>query len=56
VAISETEDPARGKRMLLDPNARSADPALPAFLARPEDAPVYHGFPILEESLTEGWR
>lgn len=36
--------------------ARSADPSLPAFLARPVDAPVYHGFPMLERSRTEdGW-
>ena len=29
---------------------------LPAFLARPEDAPVYHGFPLLENSRTDdGW-
>jgi hypothetical protein len=36
----------------LDPEAESADPSLPAFLARPADAPVYHGFPLLEESRT----
>jgi hypothetical protein len=40
----------------LDPEAESSDPSLPAFLARPEGAPVYHGFPLLEQSRTEdGW-
>jgi hypothetical protein len=44
-----------GKRILTDPAAESADPSLPAFLARPSGAPVYHGFPILAESETDGW-
>ncbi len=45
-----------GVPLRLDPEARSADPSSPAFLARPEDAPVYHGFPMLERSRTEdGW-
>jgi hypothetical protein len=40
----------------LNPEAESADPTLPAFLARPEDAPVYHGFPVMEMSRTDdGW-
>jgi hypothetical protein len=46
----------QGKPIRLDPQAESADPILPAFLARPADAPVYHGFPLLEESRTpDGW-
>jgi hypothetical protein len=45
-----------GVPLRLDPEAQSADPSLPAFLARPEGAPVYHGFPLLEESMTaDGW-
>ena len=45
-----------GVPLRLDPEARSADPSLPAFIARPEDAPAYHGFPMLEESRTDdGW-
>jgi hypothetical protein len=28
---------------------------LPAFLARPADAPAYHGFLLVPETLTEGW-
>src|SRR5581483_5777151 len=46
----------QGKPIRLDPNAESADPSLPAFIARPAGAPVYHGFPLLEESRTaDGW-
>jgi hypothetical protein len=46
----------QGKPLRLDPDAESASPELPAFLARPEGAPVYHGFPLLEETRTpDGW-
>jgi hypothetical protein len=46
----------QGKPLRLDPDAESADPGLPAFIARPQGAPVYHGFPLLEESRTaDGW-
>jgi hypothetical protein len=45
-----------GVPLRLDPEAQSVDSSLPAFLARPEDAPVYHGFPLLEISRTDdGW-
>jgi hypothetical protein len=39
----------------LDPGAESGDPKLPAFLARPAGAPVYHGFPVVAETWTDGW-
>jgi hypothetical protein len=39
----------------LDPDAESAQPDKPAFLARPDGAPVYHGFPIVPETETDGW-
>jgi hypothetical protein len=44
-----------GKTILQDPNAESSDPSKPAFLARPEGAPVYHGFPLVEETRIDGW-
>ena len=45
-----------GIPLRLDPEAETADPSLPAFLARPKGTPVYHGFPLLEQSRTEdGW-
>jgi|SRR5271165_3945359 len=41
-----------GVTLRLDAEARSADSSLPAFLARPEDAPAYHGFLMLKQSRT----
>ena len=46
----------KGIPLVLDPNAKSASKGEPAFIARPEGAPVYHGFPVIEESLIDGWR
>jgi hypothetical protein len=48
-------DSPDGKQLLADLAAESTDPALPAFLSRPADAPVYHGFPLVEETCTDGW-
>jgi len=54
--MSVNDKSPRGRPMVLDPNAQSADPELPAFLARPDGAPVYHGFPMMEETRTpDGW-
>ena len=44
-----------GKTMLQDPTGESRTPGEPAFLSRPEGAPVYHGFPLVEETRTDGW-
>jgi hypothetical protein len=49
-----TDKPA-SKPLLLDPEAESAHGRLPAFVARPLHAPVYHGFPMVDESATDGW-
>jgi hypothetical protein len=47
---------SEGVPLRLDTEVPSADPSLPAFLARPKDAPVYDGFPMLEQSRTvDGW-
>ena len=45
----------KGRRIITDPNAESSEADKPAFIARPEGAPVYHGFGIVEESNTNGW-
>lgn len=45
-----------GRPLMLDPLAASADPNLPAFLARPADAPVYHGFRVLPDIEIEGFK
>jgi hypothetical protein len=53
-----TECPGRtsGRRPVTDEDAESADPALPAFLARPPGAPVYHGFPLIDGAEADGFR
>ena len=43
------------KRLRLDETAGSSDLSQPAFLSRPEDAPVYHGFGVLDETRTDDW-
>lgn len=45
-----------GLPIALDQTAISADPTLPAFVARPAGAPVYHGFPLIDEVGLEGWQ
>jgi hypothetical protein len=52
---SPTDPSSKGRPLRLDPTAASADPSLPAFLARPAGSPAYHGFPLIEETRTEGW-
>jgi hypothetical protein len=47
---------AVARPLRIDPEATSADPSAPAFVARPEGAPVYYGFPIIESSAVEGFR
>ncbi len=44
-----------GRRLRLDRSAKSASRDKPAFIARPFGAPVYHGFPVVPESETDGW-
>jgi hypothetical protein len=48
--------PADGLPIAEDHDADSSDPNLPAFLARPAGAPVYHGFPILDDVNVDGFR
>lgn len=50
------DSPIGGHPLALDPEAASASDSLPAFLARPRGAPVYHGFPILDGTEVEGFR
>src|SRR5687768_14940685 len=45
----------KGQRVRIDSAAASANPESPAFIARPPNAPVYHGFPLLERSQREGF-
>jgi hypothetical protein len=43
------------KKLKLDPNAKPKTPGKPAFLSKPKDAPVYHGFPLLPDTEIDGW-
>src|SRR5271166_6486088 len=45
----------RGHRMALDPLAKSASRTEPAFVAKPEGVPVYHGFAILSDVVVDGF-
>jgi hypothetical protein len=47
--MGKTPDPPPGRPLAIDSAAQSARPGEPAFIARPEGAPVYYGFPILED-------
>jgi hypothetical protein len=51
-----TEFLSNGKPLVLDPNAVSASPDAPAFVAPPKGAPAYYGFPILDDVAAEGFR
>lgn len=44
------------KPLAIDQQAESADPSLPAFLAPPPGAPVYHGFPVIEGAAVMGFQ
>lgn len=44
-----------GRPVRIDEAAVSADASLPAFIARPADAPVYHGFAQLPHSEKDGF-
>jgi len=50
-----TDKPPKGQRTRVDEAACSTDPNLPAFIARPPNAPVYYGFPILKDSELDGF-
>jgi hypothetical protein len=53
----KAEKPKRdkGRPLALDSDAESTDPTKPAFLARPSDAPVYYGFPVLSDVEVDGF-
>lgn len=46
----------KGHPLRLDPDAVSANPEHPPFVARPPGAPVFHGFPVLEDVEVEGFK
>lgn len=56
MAGSDDQRGMKSRPLALDASARSADPDVPAFLARPKGEPVYHGFPVVEGVEVEGFR
>jgi hypothetical protein len=48
-------DQPEGKPLAIDRNATSASPTEPVFVARPNGAPVYHGFVVLDDVSVEGF-
>ena len=45
----------QGRPLAIDDSARSGSPTEPAFVARPEGAPVYHGFVVLDDVKVDGF-
>jgi hypothetical protein len=45
----------RSRAIVVDGDAESASSTIPAFLARPKGAPVYHGFKILHDVVVDGF-
>jgi hypothetical protein len=43
------DDVPKGRPLAIDATAHSASPTEPAFIARPEGAPVYYGFVVLDD-------
>jgi hypothetical protein len=50
-----TDDIQHGQPLSIDATARSASPTEPAFIARPDGAPVYYGFVVLDDVTAEGF-
>jgi len=52
--MSEDDQP-KGRPLAIDRSAASTSATEPAFIARPQGAPVYHGFTVLEDVSVEGF-
>ena len=48
------DDTQKVRPLAVDHNAKCASPTEPAFIARPEGAPVYHGFVALDDVTVDG--
>ncbi len=49
------DESRQGRPLAIDDSARSGSPTEPAFVARPEGAPVYHGFVVLDDVKVDGF-
>jgi hypothetical protein len=49
------DDVPKGRPLAIDATAQSASPTEPGFIARPEGAPVYYGFVVLDDVTVDGF-
>ena len=49
------DESRQGRPLAIDDSAKSGSPTEPAFVARPEGAPVYHGFVVLDDVKVDGF-
>lgn len=54
--MNDMTKPPKGRPLAIDVHARSASREEPAFIAKPEGAPVYHGFQVLENVVVDGFQ
>jgi hypothetical protein len=50
-----TDNIEHGRTLAIDSPARSVSPTEPAFIARPDGAPVYYGFVVLDDANVDGF-
>ena len=50
-----SKTPFNGRPLAIDPTATSSSPIEPGFIAPPEGAPVYYGFPVLQDVTIDGF-
>ena len=56
MSLKENIDKAlKGRPLATDPAAVSKSPTEPAFISPPEETPVYHGFPVLQDVAIDGF-
>jgi len=55
-SLMSSEFKPKGQPLALDPGAVSAKTGLPAFIAKPENAPVYYGFVVLDDVAVDGFK
>lgn len=49
------DEKRHGRPLAVGQTAQSSSPTEPAFVARPEGAPVYHGFVVLDDVVVDGF-
>ena len=49
------DEKRHGRPLTVSQTAQSSSPTEPAFVARPEGAPVYHGFVVLDDVVVDGF-